>query len=254
MNNTPDNPNNSPEVTFDPIIRPDIVVCQPKNGYRFTIDSVVLAHFARVRRIDRVVEPGSGSGIISALLAKLKGVRNITAIEMQEGMFSCLKRTLAECGIEDVVTPHNADIRTWKQEEPFDVCVCNPPYRKHGTGLLPDRGDYRLAARFSGEMELADLLQFCKRSVKYGGTLFFSYDADMLSDAMSICRAHRFEPKRMQLVYPTLDKRPKIVLLECRYGGGVEMLVEPPLIQEEVERPDNWLYSQIQSGSWQVGT
>lgn len=233
------------DTTADSIIFPEIKICQPAlGGFRFGCDSPLLAYFARIKKGANIADVGSGSGVIAALIAKIYGAK-VTALEIQEEMFSCLKETVKLCMLENIVTPVLADIRQYRSGKPFDAVVCNPPYRKAGTGKVSGSIVER-NARFSYTMGLEELVKFCKINMKYGGKLFFSYDADMLADAAAICRENNMEPKRLRLVYPSPDKPAKLMLMECVFGGGTELIIEPPLFQQGFGNE----YDNIFKGNW----
>lgn len=236
------------EFTIDRILRDDIKICQPKKGgFRFGRDSVLLAYFARMKKTWLAADVGSGSAVIASICAKIYGT-SFTAIELQETMFNCLTKTVALCGLEDKIFPVLGNVKDFKTPKRFDAVICNPPYRKAGTGHVNPDIEERIA-RFSYEMSIKDLAEFCRRNLKHRGKLFFSYDSDMINDAMEICRKERLEPKRLRFVHPDIKTPAKLVLIECIFGGGKETLIEPPLFQKgngEEERE----YENIFKGEW----
>lgn len=232
--------------TVDSIIFPHIKICQPASGgFRFGCDSPLLAWFARIKKNWRVADAGSGSGVIAVLSAKMYGAE-ITAIEAQEGMFRCLKETVRLCSAEKEITPILADIGDYRTDKRFDAVICNPPYRKAGTGRV-NADELEKNARFSFSMDLNTLVKFCRINMKHGGRLFFCYDADMLTEAVSVCRGGNMEPKRMRLVHPSPAKPARLLLMECVFGGGEELLIEPPLFQNGGESGE---YADIFAGKW----
>ncbi len=234
--------------TIDSIIFPHIKICQPaKNcGFRFGSDSLLLSYFANIKKGSLIADVGSGSGIISVLVS-LMYQSKVTAIEIQEEMFYCLQKTISLCNLENSITAINADIKNFKNRELFDGIICNPPYRKIGTGKLSNT-ENSCKARFSSEMDLNILMAFAKQNLKYGGKIYFSYDADMASEAFLLCISNNFEPKRLRFVYPSPNKNAKLLLMECVFGGGREIKIEPPLFQNS---NDNTEYENIFKGLWQ---
>ena len=51
-----------------------------------------------------------------------------------------------------------------------------------------------------------------------------------LAEILVLMHQYGIEPKRMQLVYPFVDKEPNMVLLEGLRGGNPRITVEKPLI------------------------
>lgn len=235
--------------SYDSIIRDDIIVCQPKeNGFRFGCDSAILAWFTKSKKNWKIADVGSGSGVISALISKIYG-SHVTAFELQEEMFTCLNKTVELSNISHLVKTVHADIRTLKKEnEFFDAVVCNPPYRNINTGKTA-LTDVENKARFTITMNIEDLAVFSKKFLKHGGKLFFSYDADLLIDALYTCKKHSLEPKRILSMHKNISSKAKIVFVECSLSGGTELKIEPPLFQQGNDLITK-TYNDIFSGSW----
>jgi tRNA1(Val) A37 N6-methylase TrmN6 len=215
-------------MTLDHIIRNDILICQPKTGFRFGIDSCVLAWFASAKRRDTVLDAGAGSGVISVLLSKLKGVKKIVSVELQETLYTHLLKTVEINGLRQTVTPVHADIKQYKPDFLIDFIVANPPYRKRSAGFTSSDPAER-SARFDGDMNLEDLLTFAGKYLRFGGKIAFSGAADRLADAVFLSRKHNMEPKRLQILYSSPNKKGKLFFLECVYGGKEELIICPPI-------------------------
>lgn len=236
------------DFTVDKIISNDIQICQPKkSGFRFGCDSVILSYFANMKSKWLVADAGSGSGVIAAICAKIYGV-NVTAIELQQNMFACLQKTVELCNLGNKITTVNSNITDFKGTKPFDAVICNPPYRKLNTGRVSISEEERIA-RFDSEMNMETLTNFCKKNLKHGGKLFFSYDADMFPDAVSICRAEKLEPKRIRFLHPEISSKAKLVFMECVFGGGSEVKIEPPLFQKGIGKISEE-YENLFKGNW----
>jgi tRNA1Val (adenine37-N6)-methyltransferase len=216
------------KTTYNHIVRKDIIICQPEDGFRFGGDALMLADFVRPSR-KRTIDIGSGSGVISALLAKVKGFVSIDAIELQENMFACLSETVRVNNLEGIVKPILCDMRDYRPDFHYDVAVCNPPYRKESTGKIPPTLTER-TARFNETMSLENLFGFCRSFLKSGGSLFICIDSDLLTDVFDTARKNRIEPKRMRLVHPDVNTCARTALIEFRRDGKPELLIEPPLI------------------------
>lgn len=236
------------ENTVDPIIKGDIQIFQPKNGFRFGVDSVYLAWFSQVSVNKRIIDIGSGSGVISALLAKLKNVKSIDALEMQPIMFNCLQRTVDVCQIQNNVKLLNLDIRSYRPDFQYDGAVCNPPYRDPSSGRVPE-DETELNARFTTTMTADDIFSFCRSFLKFGAPLFLSYDADMMPVLFESAHKYNFEAKRLMPVCPDVNIKPKVILMEFRKGAKRELSFESPLYQKINGEPSP-LHNKIFSGEW----
>jgi tRNA1Val (adenine37-N6)-methyltransferase len=218
--------------SYDSIIRKEISICQPEKGFRYTSDSVFLSDFVKYRKNRKVIDIGSGSGVISVLLACLKGFEDIDALEIQEKMFVCLQKTVRASSLEGIVRPVFGDVREYKPDVRYDIAVCNPPYREPGTGKVPEDYSERIS-RFNDTMKLADLFGFCRSYLKDGGSLYICIDSDMLADVFYEGRNFKMEPKRLRMVHSYNDAPARMALVELRKGSKRELLTEPPLILKE---------------------
>lgn len=235
--------------SYDCIIQKDIIICQPKeNGFRFGCDSAILAWFTKAKKNWKIADVGSGSGVISALISKMYG-SSITAFELQDEMFECLNKTIELSNISHLVKAVKADIRQLKKENYlFDAVVCNPPYRNLNTGKTA-LTDVENKARFTVTMNIEDLVIFARKFLKHGGKLFFSYDADLLIDALYTCKKNSLEPKRILSMHKNIESKAKLVFVECSLSGGTELKIEPPLFQQGQDNITK-SYNNIFDGNW----
>ena len=68
---------------------------QKRQGYRFSVDSILLGDFARERAAGRVIDLGTGSGVLAVLLSKLEAVREIVGIEVQEDLAALAQKNIS---------------------------------------------------------------------------------------------------------------------------------------------------------------
>lgn len=221
-----------PGESLDAFLDGRLRLIQSARGYRFSVDALLLARFVTIKRNDVVVDLGAGSGIISLLLLLEKPVAHVLALEIQATLASQAVRNADLNGVMDRMAVLLADLRRVPFRGPVgDVVVCNPPYRRPGSGRVnPDRE--RAIARHEIKASLHDILRAASVLLKPRGRVALIYPAGRLVDLLVRMRAFDFEPKRLQLVYPSVEEEPKRVLVEgVRAGkGGVKVL--PPLIDQ----------------------
>jgi tRNA1Val (adenine37-N6)-methyltransferase len=193
-------------------------------GHRFTLDSILLADFCRIKPMDRVLEPGAGTGVISLLLAKKHPRAFFTAVEVQPQLADLCEQNIVDNSLEGRITVIARDLQrlsnTLKQGS-FSVIVANPPYIKEGTGRASPRATRQIARhdRTASLEAWLNLHRFLKNSGKY--CIVFP------------AARRKLEPKRLRLVHPYLDKLASLVLLESVKEGGSGLEVLPPLIVHE---------------------
>jgi tRNA1Val (adenine37-N6)-methyltransferase len=218
--------------TTDSILNGALTLVQPRNGYRFSIDSILLGRFVRVRRRDRVLELGAGCGVISVMIAALRRPREVVAVEIQSDLAAIAERNAALNQL-DSMRVISADLRARRIEglapASFDVVVANPPYRALGSGRRsPNPG--RRVAREERAATLADFVAAAKRFAANGAKVVFVFDASRSAELLRCLAAHSLEPKRIRFVHPRADAAAATILVEARKGGGIEVAIEPPLM------------------------
>lgn len=212
-----------------------------RNGYRiiqdtkrfcFGMDAVLLSGFARVKEGAHVLDLGTGTGIIPILLEAKTKAEHLTGLEIQEESADMARRSVLLNGLEDKIDIVTGDIKEAESlfdAASFDVITCNPPYMigKHG---ITNEGDAKAIARHEILCTLEDVVSQAAKLLKPGGNFFMVHRPFRLAEIMTVLQAYKLEPKRMQLVYPFVDKEPNMVLIEANRGGKPRLSVEKPLI------------------------
>jgi tRNA1Val (adenine37-N6)-methyltransferase len=221
-----------PRETCDAILGGKILVIQPREGYRFSVDSILLARFAQIRKRDRVLELGAGTGVISIAIAALYRPREVVAVEIQPELIEMIRRN-AELNRIETVRAITGDVRKIPDaeiaRESFDVVIANPPYRASNTGRIsPDVA--RRVARSEASATLEDFIAAASRCARRGARVAFVFAADRTAELISTLREDRLEPKRIRFVHSYSDAPATTILIEARKHGGVEAAILPPLI------------------------
>jgi tRNA1Val (adenine37-N6)-methyltransferase len=209
-----------------------LLIRQEAAGYRFSIDAVLLAHHTRPRAGERLLDLGTGCGIIPLILA----YRNpdITAIGIE------IQNELADLAISNVNANHmqnrimvlRLDMRNLKPAMiggAADVVVCNPPYRSSNSGRLnPDT--QRAIARHELKVSLIDVLETAHRVLRTAGRFFIIYPAQRLAELLSQMHLAGIEPKFMRAIHSRLKEEAKLILVAGTKGARAGTTIGPPLI------------------------
>jgi tRNA1(Val) A37 N6-methylase TrmN6 len=218
--------------TCDAIFGGTIRVLQPRKGYRFSVDSILLARFAQISKGDRVLELGAGAGVISIAIAAMHQPREVVALELQPALIEMIRRN-AELNRIETVRSVTGDLRKIPHpqiaRESFDVVIANPPYRASNTGRISPNAARRVA-RSEASATLEDFVAAASRCARRGARAAFVFAADRTAELISTLREHRLEPKRIRFVHSYNDASANTILIEARKYGGVEVAIAPPLI------------------------
>lgn len=217
---------------IDDLERNGYHIIQDTKRFCFGMDAVLLSGFARVKEGAHVLDLGTGTGIIPILLEAKTKAEHLTGLEIQEDSADMARRSVLLNGLEDKIDIVTGDIKEAESlfdAASFDVITCNPPYMigKHG---ITNEGDAKAIARHEILCTLEDIVSRAAKLLKPGGNFFMVHRPFRLAEIMTVLQAYKLEPKRMQLVYPFVDKEPNMVLIEANRGGKPRLTVEKPLI------------------------
>ena len=216
----------------DDLQRNHYKIIQDPDRFCFGMDAVLLSGFARAKEGDRVLDLGTGTGIIPILMEAKTKASHLTGLEIQAESADMAARSVRLNGLEDKITIIAGDIKEAVSlfgAASFDVVTCNPPYMTEHHGLT-NPGEPKAIARHEILCTLEDVICQAAKLLKPGGNFFLVHRPFRLADIMVLLREYKLEPKRMKLVYPFVDKEPNMVLLEANRGGRPRMTVEKPLI------------------------
>lgn len=205
-------------------------VKQYLGGYRFSIDSVLLAWWSRFALDDAVADVGTGCGVVSIILAAARGLSNVTAFELQPDLAALAGENVRANGLADRITVVEGDVRTLAGDYrgAFELAVCNPPFRELGSGRL-SAGDQKAVARHELELALTELADVSKKLLRRDGRLCLIYPTRRTAGLFTILPAAGLKPARVRFVHPRAGEPANLVLFEARAERAGEFVVEPPL-------------------------
>lgn len=220
---------------LDDLQRNHLKIIQNPEKFCFGMDAVLLSGFAKVKPGEKVLDLGTGTGIIPLLLSAKTKAGHLTGLEIQPESADMARRSVALNGLEDRVDIVEGDIKEASAlfgMAGFDVVTCNPPYMIGQHGLRnPDTP--KAVARHEVLCTFEDVAREAARLLRPGGKFYLVHRPFRLAEIIGTLLSHKLEPKRMKLVHPFLDKEPNMVLIEASRGGNSRMTVEPPLIVYE---------------------
>ncbi len=223
----------TPSLTNDELKRFGLLLQQPKDGYRFTLDPLLLCDFTKANDEQAVADLGSGCGVMALILARMAVSAQVIALEKEAPMAALATQNARLNGLEERVRVLQEDllhIRTHLPVSCCDLVVSNPPYRKQGRGRLnPHPG--RMAGRHETTASLADFLAAAKYLVKPTGRICTVYHPSRLPEFMATAGALKLSVRRLRMVHGTPGADAKVFLAELTKGGRIgDTQVLPPLV------------------------
>ena len=209
----------------------DLRILQKEKAFHYGTDAVLLADFAAPRARERMLDLGTGTGVIALLMASRQENARCVALEIQPEMADMAARSVHLNALQERIEVRCADFCQAHRElgcEKYTLAVCNPPYGKAGSVLLSQTEPLRIA-RHEVACTLEQVVEMSAYLLKPGGKLFLVHRPERLVDIFTSMRENKIEPKRMQMVHPSAGKKANIVLVEGVYMGGRELKLLAPL-------------------------
>ncbi len=206
-------------------------IIQAKDSYRFSVDSVLLLNFVRLKNFENIIDLGTGSGIIPLLLfGKRKGL-SIYGIEIQKDLADMARRSVELNKLQNSITIIQEDFRKLKnifKNQQFDVVVSNPPYISLGKGKI-NPSSSRAIARHEIKGDLEDIIFVSSYLLKDKGRIYLIYKSAKLIRLVITLKKYGFEPKVLKFIHPWPGKNANLVLLEGIKSGKEELKIEDPI-------------------------
>lgn len=207
-------------------------IIQNKDGFCFGIDSILLSDFAKeIKKESKVIDLGTGTGIIGILLCMKTELSKIIGVEIQKEVYDMAKRSIKLNNLENKFEIINENIKNLEniiETGTFDAVVTNPPYKKIGTGLT-NENEKKLISRHEITANLEDFIKVSSKILKDKGTLYMVHRPDRMVDIIELLRKYKLEPKKIKFVYPNANKDANLILLKAVKNANPFLKIEKPL-------------------------
>ena len=217
---------------LDDLHRNGYQIIQDPGRFCFGMDAVLLSGFAKVKTNEKVLDMGTGTGIIPILLEAKTNGAHFTGLEVQPESADMAQRSVYYNHLEEKISIVTGDIKDASNifgASSFDVITTNPPYMIGEHGIKND-ADAKTIARHEVLCTLDDILKQSARLLRQGGRFYMVHRPFRLAEIFAKMVEYKIEPKRMQLVHPYVDKEPNMVLIEGMKGAKSRITIEKPLI------------------------
>ena len=211
----------------------NLKIIQNKDGFCFGIDAVLLSDFAKdIRNNSKVLDLGTGTGIIGILLCAKTKLSKIYGIDIQKDVCDMAMRSIKLNNLEDKFEIINTSVKELTnifEETTFDAIVSNPPYKKDNTGLK-NESETKLISRHEITASLEDFVSVSSKLLKSNGSIYIVHRPERLSDLFYLLKKYNLEPKKLRLVQSYQDSKPKLVLVKATKNAKSFLNIEEPLI------------------------
>lgn len=217
---------------IDDLQRNGYQIIQDSKRFCFGMDAVLLSGFVQAKPGSRVLDLGTGTGIIPILVEAKTDSSHLVGLEIQPDSADMARRSVLLNHLEHKIDIVEGDIKEADQlfeAASFDIVTSNPPYMIDAHGLQ-NEANAKTIARHEILCSFDDVARQAAHLLKPGGSFYLVHRPFRLPEILHTLMDYKLEPKRMQLVYPFIDKEPNMVLIQATRGGKPRMTVEKPLI------------------------
>lgn len=221
--------------TLDSIFTGKLRLIQKRQGYRFSMDAVILARSVTTKRGEKVLDLGTGCGIIPVILALTSDCGPITGIEVQPELAELAGRNVLLNKYGDRIDILNMDLKKIRgrfEAGSFDVVVTNPPFGTPGTGRISPYPQ-KAMARHEIMASLEHVLDAAEYALRLGGRMYLIYPAPRLARLIHDLKERNLEPKWLRMVHAYRNSEAQLAVIHALKGGGEELLVMNPLYMYE---------------------
>lgn len=200
---------------------------QKQDAFRFGCDGVELANFVDGGPRDYAIDLGSGTGIITVLLAGKRKIRT-TAVEIQAELCEVCRQNIQLNGLSALADVINCPMQRIGEKLPAgcaDIVVCNPPYRKQGSGFK-QQNEFIAIARHEVAVTLKEVILSAAYLLGTGGKFFTINQTERMAETICLCKEAKLEPKKLQILTPNATKKPHLFMLKCVKDGAEGLIVE----------------------------
>ncbi len=210
----------------------DLKIVQDTEMFNFSLDSVLLPNFVTLnKKNSKILDIGCGNAPVSLILST-KTNAEIIGVEIQKKVYDLAIKTVKLNNLEKQIKIINEDINNLYNDlesDTFDTIVCNPPYFKIDDESNLNISEYKTIARHEIKLNIEQIMNIAKKLLKNNGNIAIVHRPNRLIDVIETMKKNNIEPKRMQLVYPKLDKEANILLIEGVKNGKPGLKILPPL-------------------------
>ena len=209
---------------------PNLKLYQYESGFKFSLDSILLAEFAEIRKNEtKILDLCTGNGVIPTILA-WKTKKKIVGIELQKEIYDLAVLSLKVNNLEDKIKYICDDVKNinnYYKEESFDVILCNPPYFPYHNKNFVNKSDLKKVARHEICIDLKSVMEVASKMLRSKGRLYLVHIPERLDEILVLAHQYHLAAKEIQLIYSKENENATIVLISFLKNGKFGVKVRP---------------------------
>ena len=201
----------------------DRFIYQLEDGFKFSLDSILLAEFVKLPKKDNyeILDMCTGNAPVLLILSK-KTKCPITGFEIQKDIYDLGLKSIKLNNLENQLTIINDDVKNIEKLFPgkyFDIITCNPPYFKADNKKDLNKNEYLSIARHEIKITLEDIFMIASKKLTDNGNFYLVHRPERLDEIILLANKYKIPVKELQLI-TTNNNKPKIILIRCQKGAN----------------------------------
>jgi len=140
-------------------------VVQEKSAMKVGTDGVLLGAWANAENPQKILDIGTGTGLILLMLAQRFPESELTGIEIDENAFEEAKFNISESIFKERCKVVHASLQEFNSEEKFDLIISNPPFFE----LTHKENSSRNKARQQSDLTFKELIFHSEKLLSENG-------------------------------------------------------------------------------------
>ena len=221
---------------------PNLKVYQFEEGFKFSLDSILLAEFAEIKKEDtKIIELCTGNAVVPIILSS-KYQKNIVGVEIQPEIYDLAVKSVAENNLGNNISIINDSVLNLKNYFPgnnFQVVLCNPPYFKYVNDSKVNENYIKRVARHEITVTLEEIIEIASFLLNNKGRFYMVHVPDRVDEIFVYANKHGMAVKELQFVHSKMNEKPIIVLVCLVKSGKFGTKVYPPLCIKDLTSYQN---------------
>ena len=210
----------------------NLKIIQNDDWFKFSLESVLLPYFVKINlRYKNILDLCTGNAPIPLLLS-LKTNAKIVGVEIQKDVYELAKKNININKLDKQIEIINEDLKNLKNMyngDNFDLITVNPPYFSNQDDKIMNNDLHKKIARHEGETTLDDIIKISTFLLKNGGHFAMVHRTERFFEIIECLKKHNLTPKRIQFIYPKMNKESNLFMVECIKDGKNSVIFEAPL-------------------------
>ncbi len=206
-------------------------IMQMKDGFKFSLDSLLLAEFVNIKKDDKkILDMCTGNAPVPLVLS-LKTNAEIVGFEIQKEISELALESVAINGLEKNIRIINDDIKNidnYFESNTFDIITCNPPYFKTKEDGYRNKNDFLTLARHEIAIDLETIFKIASKNLKDNKAFYLVHRVERLDDIIVLARENKMNVKELQFISTKKEKAANTILVKCVKNGkpGIKLRKE----------------------------